>query len=52
MNVEALSAIVGIDRSTMYRKFNDHESITIGEAQRIKDALELTNEEATNIFFN
>ncbi len=51
INVEALANSINIDRATLYRKLNDGERFTIGEALRIKDALELTAEEACAIFF-
>ena len=51
LNVETLATKVGIDRSTMYRKLNGSVSTTICEAQKIKDALGLTNDEARSIFF-
>lgn len=51
MNVEALAEIIGIDRATLYRKLASSEKITIGEAQKIKEALVLTDEEASEIFF-
>ena len=50
MNVEKLAEMIDIDRSSMYRKLNNAEKITIGEASRIKSALALTNEEAMFIF--
>ena len=50
LNVETLADMVGIERSSMYRKLNKFENITIGEAKRIKAALSLTNEEAIDIF--
>ena len=50
MNVEKLADCVGIDRSSMYRKLNNFDRISIGEAKKIKAALELTDEEATLIF--
>ena len=49
-NVERLSAEIGIDRATLYRKLNKTDKFTIGEAVRIKAALCLTNEEASAIF--
>lgn len=52
MNVETLASIIGIDRATLYRKFNDGEKITVGEAVKINDALNLTREEAYDIFFS
>ena len=50
-NVEALAVEVGIDKSTLYRKLNDGNSFTVAEAQKIRTALDLTNEEASAIFF-
>ena len=51
MNVEALAGKLGVDRSTLYRKLDSSEKFTIGEANKIKVELDLTNEEATEIFF-
>jgi AraC-like DNA-binding protein len=51
LNVETLAVKVGVDRSTLYRKFYACEKITIGEAQKIKDALSLTDDDAMDIFF-
>ena len=50
MNVEALADAIGIDRSSLYRKLNNFEKITIGEAMKMKDALGMTEAEATDIF--
>lgn len=50
MNVESLANAIGVNRSSMYRKLNNC-TITIVDASKIKDALELSNEEATDIFF-
>lgn len=52
MNVEALADKLGIDRSTLYRKLNAGEKFTIGEAQKIKASLDLTDNEASDIFFS
>lgn len=49
-NVEKLAEHIGVDRSSMYRKLNNFEKITIGEAKKIKVALGLSNEEASSIF--
>lgn len=51
LNVEKFAELIGVERSSMYRKLNNAEKITIGEANRMRDALSLTNEEATAIFF-
>ena len=52
LNVEKLAESIGVDRSSLYRKLNQFEKITIGEARKIKAVLSLTNEEATEIFLN
>ena len=51
LNVESLAAEIGIDKSTLYRKLNAGEKFTIGDAQKIKESLALTDEEANDIFF-
>lgn len=50
LNVEGLADRVGIERSTLYRKLNNFDKITIGEAIKMKAALEMTDAEATDIF--
>lgn len=50
MNVETLADLIGIERSSLYRKLNNFEKITIGEALRIKQVLGLTDAEAIDIF--
>ena len=50
MNVEVLADKIGINRATLYRKLANAENITIGEALRMKDALEMSDEEAVEIF--
>ena len=50
MNVEKLADIIGIDRSSLYRKLNNAEKITIGEAVKMKDALSMNDTEAFEIF--
>ncbi len=50
LNVESLAGLIGIDHLSMYRKLNNAEKIKIGEALKIKDALDLTATEASEIF--
>lgn len=50
MNIETLANIIGIDRSSLYRKLNNSEKITIGEAVKMKDALSMSDDEAYEIF--
>lgn len=52
MNVEGLADAIGIDRSSMYRKLNNFDKISIGEATKIKAALEMTDAEASDIFLS
>ncbi len=50
MNVETVAEKIGVDRSSLYRKLNNFEKITIGEARKMKAVLGLTAEEACHIF--
>lgn len=50
INAESLANATGVSRATIYRKLDDSEKITIGEAKIIKEVLELSNEEAHEIF--
>ena len=52
INVETLASLIGTDRATLYRKLNNCEKITIGEAVRIKEALEMSDKEAFDIFLS
>lgn len=51
ISVENLASIIGRDKSSVYRRLDNGETFTVGEVQKIKDALELTHEEASAIFF-
>lgn len=50
MNVETLAERIGSERSSLYRKLNNAEKITIGEAIRIKAALKMSDSDAVEIF--
>lgn len=50
LNVETVAEKIGIDKATFYRKLGDFEKFNIGEAIKIKEVLDLTNQEACNIF--
>lgn len=52
LNVTEFASIINKDRSSLYRKLSNPQKITIGEAMLIKEALEMTNEEASEIFLN
>ena len=50
---EDLAKIIDKDRATIYRRFaNKGDNFTVEEVQKIKEALELTDEEAISIFFD
>lgn len=52
MNVETLANLMHKDKATIYRKLNESEKFTIGEAMEIKKILNLTSKEASNIFLD
>ena len=53
LSIEKLADAIGLDRSTLYRKINNNgDSITIKEADIMVQVLNLTIEEASNIFFS
>lgn len=51
LSVTELAGRISMDRSSLYRKLSNSQKMTIGEVVRIKEALQMTNEEASNIFF-
>lgn len=51
-NVESIADKIGIDRSTLYRKLNGEVRMTICEANKMKQLLNMTSEEARSIFFD
>ena len=52
MNVSDLSALIGIDKATFYRKMNSEgKNFTIEEADSIARELKLNCEEVNSIFF-
>ena len=51
--VEELSERIGIDPSTYYRKVNTNgENFTVSQAKKLAAALDLTPEEASEIFLS
>lgn len=50
LNVEMVADGIGMDRSTLYRKLSNIEKMTIGDAVKIKNFLELEEHEAVEIF--
>lgn len=53
LNMGKLAQLIGIDRSTLYRKINnDGSTLTIKEVNNICKVLALSDQEAASIFFN
>lgn len=52
LTIPKFAKLVNIERSAMYRKLNDMERIRIGEAVRMKEVLNLSNDEACEIFLS
>lgn len=52
INVDELSKKIGVDRATLYRKFRSVSKFNICDAQKIKDELGLSIQEASEIFFD
>ena len=50
VRVEDLADMIGVNRATMYRKMKKLERTTIGEAVKIKAALNLSDALAYQIF--
>lgn len=49
-NVEWMAEILGVTTPTAYRKLNNLESMTIGEAAKIKTALSMSDDKAIEAF--
>ncbi len=52
LNVERVARDMGLTTATLYRRLQAGEQFTIGEAQALCSILDLTTQEATDIFFN
>lgn len=50
VNVETLAKNIGLDRSSLYRKLNNAEKITVGDALKMKSFLDISDNEAIEIF--
>lgn len=44
--------LIGIDKSTFYRKIKNGGDFSVKEAQKMVEGMSLTKEEAIEIFFN
>ena len=52
MNVECVARQIGINKASLYRKLNNFENITIGEAPKLQEVLEMEDMEAYEIFLS
>lgn len=50
MDLTKIARLLGIDKSSLYRKLTNYEPITIREAEILKDILDLNDLEALEIF--
>ena len=51
-SIAQLAEAIGVSRSSLYRKLNSTGRITIGEAIKIKEVLNLSETEASEIFLS
>jgi len=52
MTVDAVAERMGVDKSTLYRRFQAPDSLTVGEVGKLSEILELDDRTAMSIFFS
>jgi len=52
MTLEEVSKAIGINRSTMSRRFNEPGEFTLSEIQKIRGILRLDGDQVLRIFFS
>lgn len=50
LNISKTAELIGVSKSSLYRKLNGNDRLTINEAVKLKNILELTDLEALEIF--
>lgn len=50
LNISKTAELIGVSKSSLYRKLNGSDRLTINEAAKLKNILELTDLEALEIF--
>lgn len=50
LNISKTAELIGVSKSSLYRKLNANDRLTINEAAKLKNILELTDLEALEIF--
>lgn len=51
-SISTIAVLIGVHNSLLNKKVNGHEPMTVYEAMCIKEILNLTNEEALDIFLS
>ena len=51
-SISTIAILIGVHNSLLHKKINGYEPMTIFEAKCIKEVLNLTNEEALDIFLS
>ncbi len=51
MNTDSAAVAIGINSTSLYRKFKKPHTFTVVDAARLKEVLALTDQEAIDIFF-
>ena len=51
-SVSKTASLIGISKSSLYEKINGTCQMTVGDAEKLKEILELTNSEASDIFLS
>lgn len=52
LNIAKTAELMGVSKTTLYRKLNGFEKLTVSDAARLKDVLNLTDLEALDIFLS
>lgn len=52
LNVARTAELIGMSKTTLYRKINGIDRMTISDAVQLKEVLNLTNLEALDIFLS
>lgn len=52
LSQQELAVSIGIDRSTFYRKMKNGGDFSIGEVSKMSEAMNLTSQEAVEIFLS
>lgn len=51
MTVDVVAEQMGVDKSTLYRRFQSPDSLTVGEVRKLTEILHIDGAEAQSIFF-